>query len=136
MVLVRINTHDRTLSFVGVGNIGFCAWSTESVQPISSAGIVGNRLPSLREFNFVYTPGDLIILHSDGISRRFVSDGIVERMVPMPPQRLAEAIADDYAKRDDDVTLVVISSAFSPEQNARSNHRLVTQRSDEKNSLV
>jgi serine/threonine protein phosphatase PrpC len=133
MALLRINTQAGTLTFVGVGNIGFRAWSAESVQPISSAGIVGSRLPSLREFSFVYTPGDLIILYSDGISRRFALDGIVERMVPVPPQRLAEAIADDYAKRDDDVTLVVISSAFNPEQNASSDHRLaVTQGSDEK----
>jgi serine phosphatase RsbU (regulator of sigma subunit) len=132
MALVRINTLERKLSFVGVGNIGFRAWSAESVQPISSAGIVGSRLPTLREFSFVYTPGDLIILYSDGVSRRFTLDGIVERMAPLPPQRLAEAIADDYAKRDDDVTLVVISSAFSPEQSANSNHKLVTQFSDEK----
>ena len=135
MALVRINTQKRTLTFVGVGNIGFRAWSAEPVQPISSAGIVGSRLPSLREFSFVYTPGDLIILYSDGISRRFALDGLVERMVPVPPQRLAEAIADDYAKRNDDVTLVVISSAFNPEQNVNSKHILVAQGSDEKSSL-
>lgn len=118
MALVRINTETRKLSFVGVGNIGFRAWSAELVQPISLAGIVGNRLPTLREFNFAYTPGDLIILHTDGISRRFALDGLVERMRPVPPQRLAEAIANSYAKRNDDVTLVVISSAFYPNASA------------------
>lgn len=118
MALTRINTQTRKLSFIGVGNIGFRAWSAESVQPISQAGIVGNRMPSLREFNFAYTPGDLIVLHTDGISRRFAVDGIVERMRPAPPQRLAEAIAGNYAKRNDDVTLVVISSAFYQDPNA------------------
>jgi serine/threonine protein phosphatase PrpC len=124
MALVRINTETEELSFVGVGNIGFRAWSAESVQPISLAGIVGSRLPTLREFSFTYTPGDLIVMHTDGISRRFVLDGIVERMSPAPPQRLAEAIADDYAKRNDDVTLVVISSALYADQNVGSTQKL------------
>ncbi|MEE8308342.1 MAG: stage II sporulation protein E, partial [Gammaproteobacteria bacterium] len=29
MALLRINTQERTLTFVGVGNIGFRAWSAE-----------------------------------------------------------------------------------------------------------
>lgn len=110
MALMHINTGARALSFVGVGNIEFHAWGAELMQPVSQAGIVGSRLPSLREFSFTYTPGALIILHTDGISRRFVLDGIVERVGSASPQRLAEAIADDYAKGNDDVTLLVVSS--------------------------
>jgi negative regulator of sigma-B (phosphoserine phosphatase) len=109
MALMRINTEARALSFVGVGNIEFRAWGAEPMQPISRAGIVGSRLPSLREFNFTCTPGDLIILHTDGISRRFALDGVVERVGPASPQRLARAIADDCAKQNDDVTLLVVS---------------------------
>jgi negative regulator of sigma-B (phosphoserine phosphatase) len=110
MALVRIDTEARELAFLGVGNVEFHAWSAEPMRPISFGGIVGSRLPSLREFHFVYTPGDLIILHTDGISRRFVLDNFVEHLRPASPQCLAKAIADNYAKRTDDVTLVVVSS--------------------------
>lgn len=98
------------------------------MRPISYGGIVGSRLPSLREFRFVYTPGDLIMLHTDGISRRFVLDNVVERLRPASPQCLAEAIADSYAKRNDDVTLVVVSSASYLDINASLvDHRISAQ---------
>jgi negative regulator of sigma-B (phosphoserine phosphatase) len=118
MALVRINIEARELRFVGVGNVEFHAWSAEPMRPISYAGIVGSRLPSLREFNFAYTPGDLIILHTDGISRRFTLDSVVERVRPASPQSLARVIADGYAKRNDDVTLIVVSSVPYSDINA------------------
>lgn len=118
MALVRIETNIPRLSFLGVGNVEFHAWSTESMKPISGGGIVGSRLPTLREFSFPYTAGDLIMLHTDGISKRFSLDGVVERMYPAPPQHLAEAIARDYAKSNDDVTLLVVSSASYLDMNA------------------
>jgi len=109
MALMRIDTVQQQLGFVGVGNVEFHAWSAQPMRPISYGGIVGSRLPSLHEFNFTYMLGDLVILHTDGVSRRFSLDGLVERMHPTLPQRLAQAIADDYAKRNDDVTLIVVS---------------------------
>ncbi len=110
MALMRINTTARELAFLGVGNVEFHAWSVRPMRPISYSGIVGSRLPSLHEFRFVYTPGDLIVLHTDGISRRFALDSVVEQMGPASPQGLAEAIAAGYAKRTDDATLIVVSS--------------------------
>ncbi len=115
MALMRIDTVRQQLGFVGVGNVEFHACSAQPMRPISYGGIVGSRLPSLHEFNFTYTLGDLIILHTDGISRRFSLDGLVERMRPTLPQRLVKAITDGYAKRNDDVTLIVVSLASGSE---------------------
>jgi len=109
MALMRIDTVRQQLGFVGVGNVEFHAWSAQPMRPISYGGIVGSRLPSLHEFNFTYRLGDLVILHTDGVSRRFSLDGLVERMRPTLPQRLVQAITDGYAKRNDDVTLIVVS---------------------------
>ena len=117
MALLRINAERQALAFVGVGNIEFHAWSAEPMRPISYAGIVGSRLPSLHEFVFDLTPGDLIIIHTDGISRRFALDGAVERATVNSPQCLAEAIAQDYAKQNDDVTLIVLTLASNSNVN-------------------
>jgi len=111
MALVRIDTPRRELAFVGVGNIEFYARSAAPMRPISYPGIVGSRLPSLHEFCFSLYPGDLIVLHTDGISRRYATDGVLERKAHVSPQRLAEAIALGYARPNDDATLVVLSFA-------------------------
>ena len=111
MALMRIDTVQQQLGFVGVGNIEFHAWSAQPMRPISYGGIVGSRLPSLHEFNFNYRLGDLVVLHTDGVSRRFSLDGLVERMRPTLPQCLVQAITDGYAKQNDDVTLIVLSFA-------------------------
>jgi len=109
LALVRINTTCRELVFMGVGNIECHARSAAPIKPISYAGIVGSRLPSLREFHFSLTPGDVIVLHTDGVSRRFSLDNVMERQDGVTPQCLAETIADGYAKRNDDATLIVLS---------------------------
>lgn len=117
MALMRINTETGELAFIGVGNVEFRAWSAELIQPISYSGIVGSRLPSLREFRFACAPGDLFVLHSDGVSRRFALDGFVEQLGTASPQLLSEAIVADYAKRNDDVTLIVVSVAACADEN-------------------
>ncbi len=111
MALVRIDTSHNGLAFIGVGNIEFYARSAAPMHPISYPGIVGSRLPSLHEFNFLLCPGDLIVLHTDGISRRYATDGVLEREAHASPQCLAETIALSYARPNDDATLIVLSFA-------------------------
>lgn len=115
VALVRMNMARRELTFVGVGNVEFYAWSAEPMRPISYAGIVGSRLPILREFQYHLSPGDVIFLHTDGISRRFALEDVIDRGGSVSPQQLAEAIARSYAKRNDDATLLVLS--FAPNSN-------------------
>jgi len=109
MTVMRIDFEAQQVSFVGVGNVGVRARSAVQAQPLSRNGIVGFRLPVLREFSYNYTPGDLFVLFSDGISNQLVLDD--RRVSPLDfrddPQGLAEAIATHYGKTDDDVTVVV-----------------------------
>ena len=109
LALLRLDTAARELTFAGVGNVEFHAWSAEPMRPISYPGIVGSRLPSVREFRFSLSPGDLVMLHTDGVSRRFATAGLVERNVGASPQHLVDTISDQYAKRNDDATLIVLS---------------------------
>ncbi|HID08478.1 MAG TPA: stage II sporulation protein E, partial [Armatimonadetes bacterium] len=106
VALVRMDTAQRVLTFVGVGNVEFHAWSDEPMRPISYAGIVGSRLPSLRVFRYRLSPGDVIMLHTDGISRRFALEDVIAQEGTASLQCLAEAIAHNHAKRNDDAALV------------------------------
>ncbi len=107
MALMRISFTQSTMTFVGVGNIGIHVRSTAPIKPISRNGIVGYRLPHLREFTFPYTPGDLFVLHTDGISNRFILDSTIWMTGTQDVQILADDIARNFGKEDDDVTVLV-----------------------------
>ena len=107
VALLRISFAESMITFVGVGNIGIRVRSTASIRPISKNGIVGYRLPRLREFTYPYTPGDLFVLHTDGISSRFTLDDALWTEGAQDVQTLADEIAQIFGKENDDVTILV-----------------------------
>lgn len=107
MALLRISFAESAMAFVGVGNIGIRVRSTALIKPISRNGIVGYRLPRLQEFAYPYTPGDLFVLHTDGISSRFTLDGALWTEGAQDVQTLADGIARNFGKENDDVTVLV-----------------------------
>ncbi len=107
MALLRVSFAESAMTFVGVGNIGIHVRSTALIKPISRNGIVGHRLPRLQEFTYPYTPGDLFVLHTDGISSRFTPDGALWTEGAQDVQTLADEIAQNFGKENDDVTVLV-----------------------------
>ena len=108
MALMHISFAESAVTFVGVGNIGIHVRSVAPIKPISKNGIVGYRLPRLREFTYPYTPGDLFVLHTDGISSRFALDGALWTEGAQDVQTLADRIAQNFGKENDDVTILVV----------------------------
>jgi serine phosphatase RsbU (regulator of sigma subunit) len=106
MGLLRVEPAQGEMRYVGVGNIGSYILSQEPFHPISYNGIVGYRLPRVHEFVGVYHPGDILVLYTDGVELRFHGDSSLLRRVK-DPQRLAEAIARQYGKDNDDVCVLV-----------------------------
>ncbi len=107
--LLRLDQQGHRASFVGVGNIGVQVYSRQTIKPISKNGILGFRLPALLELHYVYDPGDIFVLYSDGISSRFALDGQID--IRQPAQQIADQILAIYGKYTDDATVVVIKTA-------------------------
>ena len=107
VALMRINFVESTVTFVGVGNIGIHVHSAAPIKPISRNGIVGYRLQHLREFTYPYTPGDLFVLYTDGISSRFALESGLCMEEIQDVQALADEIAQNFGKENDDVTVLV-----------------------------
>ena len=107
--LLRLDQQSHKASYVGVGNIGTQVYSRQMIKPISKNGILGFRLPTLLELHYVYDPGDIFVLYSDGVSSRFALDGQID--IRQPPQRIADQILAAYGKLIDDATVVVIKTA-------------------------
>lgn len=106
MALLTFNLAARSVSYIGVGNIGAQVYSAIPIKPISKNGTVGYKLPHLLKLAYNYNSGDTFVLFSDGISSRFSLDTSIN--TALEPQRLAETILSRHGKDSDDATVVVI----------------------------
>jgi serine/threonine protein phosphatase PrpC len=104
--VLRLELASSQATYVGVGNIGVQVYSRQPIKPISKNGILGFRLPTLLELRYVYDPGDIFVLYSDGVSSSFAQDGKID--IKQPPQRMAEQILATYGKHTDDATVVAV----------------------------
>lgn len=106
MALLTFNLRLRSVSYVGVGNIGAQVYSALPIKPISKNGIIGYRLPHLLKLAYSYNFGDTFVLYSDGVSSRFGLDASINPA--LEPQSLAERILHHHGKDTDDATVVVV----------------------------
>ncbi len=105
MGLVKVDMERAGVSYSGVGNIGVKIVGENTTRPISTPGIVGHHFGKLLEQAFPYNKGDVIFIHSDGVSDKF--DPREPGFKSMPPRALAERIVRGFGKEMDDNTIVV-----------------------------
>lgn len=109
MSLVSLDGTENTVTWLGVGNIeGVLLRNFSSVNPSAETiflrpGVVGYRLPPLQAVITPVTPGDLLILTTDGIQADFVRQFAAEDQ----PGRIAEYISSNCSKRNDDGLVLV-----------------------------
>jgi negative regulator of sigma-B (phosphoserine phosphatase) len=103
------NTSYNTVSWFGMGNIEALLWhrsmhtSPRYHQLALQTGLAGQGLSSLNEKCMPVHPGDLVILTSDGIF-----PGVVEALpIEGRPRAVADKLLQDYAKDNEEATLLV-----------------------------
>lgn len=101
--LIRVSRLRASLEFCGVGNIEFQSSSKDLTRPISFPGIVGRPIRRTKVFEHVVQAGDVLALHSDGLSSR----ADIGRYRGMDTRRAAEALVREHGKSTDDVGVVV-----------------------------
>lgn len=109
MSLAAFDLRHNLLTWLGIGNVqgalrrfGPDLDGTEELL-LLRAGVVGSQLPPLRASVLPVTPGDMLVLATDG-----VRSGFAPRITSwMTPARAAQAILDGYYKRTDDALVLV-----------------------------
>jgi serine/threonine protein phosphatase PrpC len=109
MTLAFFRARDRTMTWVGVGNIEGVLVRADSSgrgrfdHVVLPGGVVGHRLPPLRAEVLKMGPRDTLILATDGIRPEFTealaSNG--------DPQSMADRILARYRKSTDDALVLV-----------------------------
>jgi len=107
MSLALFNTEDAMLTWIGVGNVEGTLLRRDAGLPsgklLLRSGVVGIRLPVLREGELAVKPGDILTMVTDGVSDerplRVSMDGRVESM--------AHGILASGCKGTDDALVLV-----------------------------
>jgi hypothetical protein len=104
--LASYDAPDRTLSWIGVGNVeGIVLRRDGSRQTLLlRGGVVGYQVPELHASVVSVWPGDTLVFATDGIRRDFGW-----RLEPSePPRRIADRILAGYATPRDDALVLVV----------------------------
>jgi serine phosphatase RsbU (regulator of sigma subunit) len=104
IALVRVDAALGRLEHASVGNVELLTLAHDSVRPITSPGIVGSRMRKVIDTSHRLFAGDLLVLYTDGVSRRLALEGLRK----LQPQAIADAILRDHGKARDDAACVVI----------------------------
>ena len=105
VAIARIEPAAQTLVYAGLGNIDARIVAEDRIyRPVSINGIVGHQARKFRQEAFVFKPGDMLIMHSDGISDRFEVSPLARAR---DPQMLANQIAHSHGRDHDDQLLLI-----------------------------
>lgn len=108
IAIVRVDRGSRSLTHAGVGNVAgrlLGGGGTRSLP--SQPGIVGHRVPRLRQQSYPVADGSVVVLHSDGLRDRWSPDD-VPGVLGHRPAVVGAAIMRSAATRRDDAGVLVI----------------------------
>lgn len=110
MTLVSMDADRGTLSWVAIGNVDAAVLRpargggpTQRWSVPLRGGVVGDRLPEVRESTAALADGDTFVAATDGMSRSFL-EGID---LSQDADRLARDLHTTYARADDDALVLI-----------------------------
>jgi len=108
--IARINPGRDKIMFGGIGNVAGAIVAPSGIRRmVSLAGTAGHVVRKIQGFEYPYS-GGLVILHSDGLATSWTLDRY-PGLLNAHPTLVAGVLYRDFARRRDDVTVLVGSGA-------------------------
>ena len=109
MSVAFIDAAAGTLSLAGVGNVEAALLNGDvETHPVTQRGMLGVAMPRTRPLTIALADQWTLVLYSDGVRGRFTLRA--PDFATLPARELADAILRDFARADDDATVVVLRS--------------------------
>ena len=108
--VASFTAHDQTMTWLGVGNVEGLLLRALATSPrreslLLRGGVVGVHLPTLTAEIVPVTPGDTLILTTDGVRSDFSNERLSHQD---PPPKLADHILARWGKQNDDALVLVV----------------------------
>ena len=109
MTLASFDARTSSLTWVGVGNVeGVLLRVRSGAEPrrewvTARGGVVGFQMPPLRPSTISISPGDTLVMATDGIRNSFTSELTLRENL----QETANAILASHARQSDDALVVI-----------------------------
>ena len=107
IAVAAVDIGNGSLTFAGIGNVSVSITDGGERRPMSSQpGIVGHRMPRVRQLEFPFGEAAVMIMHSDGVRDRWnLADtpGLARRDASV----IAACLLRDWADRPDDASVLV-----------------------------
>ena len=111
-VVAMLDLRNAVVNVAGVGNVAVAVVGQGTVrQAVSLSGILGHEVRQFREYQYPWSSGSLLVMHSDGLMSRWSLDaypGLRQR----DPVTIATVLYRDFRRGRDDVTVVVGKEAL------------------------
>jgi hypothetical protein len=104
VALLRFDAGLSVVEHVSVGNVEVVAVTREAMRFVSVPGVVGGRVRKVVVTSQRIQPGDVFVLHTDGLSRRLD----LGRQHEMDVNELARHLVATFASPRDDAACVVV----------------------------
>jgi anti-sigma regulatory factor (Ser/Thr protein kinase) len=109
--IAHVDRRRGVVRFAGLGNISATIVSGGATRSlVSHHGTAGGVARRIQEFNYPWSAGDLLVLHSDGIATHWKPDaypGLAQR----DPAIVAAVLYRDHTRGRDDATVVAVREA-------------------------
>jgi anti-sigma regulatory factor (Ser/Thr protein kinase) len=110
LACVHVDLRRRTLLYAGVGNIraGLVSLRTHHEKALPSHnGTVGLQVGRIQQFQYAAESGDLLLMHSDGLSGRWKL-GDYPGLSRRSPALIAAVLYRDFKRGPDDATILAV----------------------------
>ncbi len=105
--LCRLDLQSGELAFVGVGDTTVRICNASDRRLVSRSGVIGYALPTLKQETTTLTPGDVMLLHTDGVSGRYYLEDYPE-LLKEDAQTIVRHIMSQFGKVTDDALFIAV----------------------------
>ena len=111
VAIAAVDHRHKVVRFAGIGNVAATVVSGDATRSmVSQHGTAGGVARRIQEFQYPWSAGDLLVLHSDGLGSHWKLTGY-PGLAQHEPTLVAAVLYRDHRRGRDDTTVVALREA-------------------------